>query len=258
MESKKPKKTIGLLLISTGAYDQFLQPLIESVDTHFFPDDDVIIYLFGDKNYYKFKLPSRISLVITPIEHRPWPASTLFRYRHFTDAAHKMKICDYLFYSDADMIMVGDVTHEVLFVDDIRTDLIVTRHPGFWNNKDWGSHNCSQWSNAYLGEADRHTYVCGGFNGGTTASFLNMAEILADNIDDDYKRGVVCEHNDENHINWFINLYAPTKRKEIIVKQLTPSYCMVPEVEVREKFGIADLKPIIYAISKNHEELRKH
>jgi hypothetical protein len=259
MDKNKPKKTIGLLLIATGLYDQFLQPLIESVETHFFPNDDIVIYLFGDKPHYMLKIPSRISLVVTQIKHESWPASTLFRYRHFVSAQHKMGFCDYLFYSDVDMMMVGDVDDSILETDNGNgSDIIVTRHPGFWNNKDWGSHQCSQWSKSYLQESDRHQYVAGGFNGGKRESFLKMAGILADNTDDDYSRGVIAEHNDENHLNWFVNLHAPIKYPDCNIKYLTPSYCMVPEKSVREQFGLTDLKPIIYALSKNHEELRKN
>lgn len=255
---KREKLTIGLLLISTGQYDQFLQPLIDSVNRHFFPDDDIIIYLFGDKEKYSFKLPARISIIVTQIKHEPWPAGTLFRYKHFDNASRKMEFTNYLFYLDADMILVGDVTDEILFKDGDKADIIVTRHPGFYNNSDWGSHNCSEWSKAYLRPDERHRYVAGGFQGGETGRFLEMVEILAHNIDDDYKRGVIAEHNDENHINWFVNKHVNQHFTNWVVKDLTPSYCMVQGTEAREQFGLMNLDPIIIAIDKNHEELRKH
>lgn len=261
MEATKPKReklTIGLLLISTGQYDQFLQPLIESVNRHFFPGDDVVIYLFGDKPVYNFKLPARISIIVTQIKHEPWPASTLFRYKHFDNASKKIGICDYVFYSDADMMIVGDVTDEILFKDGDKADIIVTRHPGFWNNSDWGSHNCSEWSKAYLRPDERHRYVAGGFQGGKTDRFLEMVEVLAHNIDDDYNRGVIAEHNDENHINWFVNKHVYQFLSHWVVKDLSPAYCMIPEQEARVQFGLTDINPIIYALTKNHEELRKH
>lgn len=255
---KREKLTIGLCLISTGAYDQFLQPLIDSVDRHFFPGDSIIIYLFGDKEKYAFKLPSRISIIVTQIKHEPWPASTLFRYRYFNMAAEKMKFCNAIFYSDADMMMVGDVTDEILYKDGDLADIVVTRHPGFWNNSDWGSHNCSEWSNAYLRPDERHRYVAGGFQGGKTSAFLEMVEILAAKIDDDYKRGVIAEHNDENFINWFVNKHVYQFYSKWIVKDLSPAFCMIPEQEARIKFGLTEIEPIIYALTKNHEELRKH
>lgn len=256
---KREKLTIGLLLISTGKYDQFVQPLITSIDRHFFPGDDVVIYLFGDKPTYNFKLPARISIIVTQIKHEPWPASTLFRYRHFTNAAKKISICDYAFYLDVDMMLVGDVTDEILFNNGKKpVDLIFTRHPGFWNNKEWGSQGVSERSAAYLREDERHRYVCGGFNGGKTDKYLVMAAILANNIDYDLTIGYVAPHNDETHTNAFANRIVYKTYPEWEIKDLSPSYCMLPNIDVREQFGLSGLDPIIFALDKNHEELRKH
>ncbi len=258
MENKDyKKKTIGLLLIATGRYDQFLEPLIESVNKHFFPLDDIVVYLFGDKPFYQLKLPKRISLIIIPTKHEPWPASTLFRYKFFTQAADKMKICSHVFYSDVDMRMVGDVTDEILFKDEEWVDLIFTRHPGFWNNSEWGSQNVHTASKAYLEDNLKERYVCGGFNGGKTDKFLEMSRVLAGNIDDDYKIGIICEHNDEAHTNAFANKIVKYEYPDWKVKDLSPSYCMIPEQDAQIKFGLDGLGAIIYAISKNHEELRK-
>ena len=258
MENNKPRLTIGLLLISTGAYDQFLQPLIESVDTHFFPDHEIIIYLFGDKEYYKLKLPNRISLIVTHIKHEPWPASTIFRYRHFVSAWNKIKMCDYVFYSDVDMMITGDVSDDVLLENGEAVDLIFTRHPGFWNNKEWGSQGVSERSKAYLREDERHRYVCGGFNGGKTHRFMEMSRVLADNIDADESIGYRCPHNDETHTNAFANRIVYKDYPTWKVKDLSPAFCMLPGQEARIQFGLTDLYPIIIALDKNHEELRKH
>lgn len=248
-------KTIGLTLICTGLYDKFLEPLIESVDAHFFPKSNIVIYLFGDKEYYKIKLPKRISLVIVPTEHKPWPASTLFRYKYITEASDKMKICQYIAYCDVDMIMASEVSDKLLDDD---SELYVTRHPGFWNNSEWGSQNVHTASTAYLADNLKERYVAGGFNMGKTDKFLEMSRILANNIDDDYSRGIICEHNDETHLNKFVNEIVKFKYKDWKVRDLSPSYCMIPEKEGQIKFGLTDLKPIIIALSKNHEELRKN
>ena len=103
------KKSIGILIVCTGKYDIFLQPLLDSIDTHFFPKDEVIIYLFWDKEEYTLKLSSRMSVICIPTKHLPWPAQTLFRYRYFTEAAPKMKICEAVYYLDVDMMIVGDI-----------------------------------------------------------------------------------------------------------------------------------------------------
>lgn len=250
METKREKLTIGILLICTGKYDIFMDRLLEGINTHFFPADEIIVYLFGDKPEYTFVLPSRMSIVIIPTKHEPWPMPTLMRYRHFTNAAKKIAITDFVFYTDIDMMVVGDVTDEIL------SDLICTRHPGFWNNSDWGSPAIPTNSTSYLREDERHRYVAGGFQGGQTDKFLEMSRILADNIDEDYKYGIIAQHNDESHFNQFVNKQVYQMFPDWKVKDLSPSYCMLPEEEAKVKFGLDGLPSIIIALSKNHEELR--
>ena len=59
-------------------------------------------------------------------------------------------------------------------------------------------------------------------------------------------------------VNCFVNKIVYKDYKDWVVKDLTPSYCMLPDEEPRIKFGIEGLPAIIYALNKNHEELRKH
>ena len=162
-----------------------------------------------------------------------------------------MKICEAIFYIDCDMMIVGDIGEEIL------GDITMTRHPGFWNNKEWGSPSIIDRSLAYLREDEQHRYLCGGFNGGCTDKFLAMAAILADNIDADYKNGIIAQHNDESHLNCFMNKIIYKEFPDWKVTELTPSYCMLPDLEARVKFGVEGLPAIIYALNKNHEELRK-
>lgn len=264
METKETEKsglTIGLCLIATGKYDRFLDPLLESVDTHFFPASDVIVYLFTDKEQQQLRLSKRMSLIQIPIEHKPWPASTLFRYRHFSNAAKKIGITDFAFYIDVDMMIVSDLNEDLLTKNSIgNVSIFGTRHPGFWNNSEWGSQGVITSSKAYLEEHLRDTYYAGGFQGGETDKFLEMSRVLADNIDYDLSIGYTAPHNDETHFNFFMNkmvkLDEPYNKWSVCT--LTPSFCMIPEEDVRAKFGLSDLPPIIYALSKDHEELRKH
>lgn len=248
--SQKNKLTIGLCLICTGKYDIFLQPLIDSLATHFFPKNQVVIYLFMDKEFYHLTLPCRFSLICIPTAHKPFPYPTLFRYRFFTEASKKITT-EFLFYSDVDMMVVGDVG------DDILADIIVTRHPGFWNNSEWGSHGIPEFSKSYLRDDEKHRYLAGGFQGGATDRFLEMSRILADNIDEDYKNGYIAVHNDESHLNCFMNKIIYKNYPDWKVSELTPSYCMLPDKEARVKFGLEGLPAIIYALNKDHEELRK-
>lgn len=236
---------IGLFIIVTGKYDIFLQRLIDSLDTHFFKKENVIIYLFWDKPFYYFKLPSRFSIVCFPIKHYSFPFITLYRYYLFNSVLNKIN-CEYLFYMDVDMILVGDVGHEILPGEN-DGGLVVTGHPGFWVGG--GAWCTNTGSTAFTEENHRTRYVAGGFQGGETKAYLSACKEMADNIALDESRGIMAEWHDESHLNKYI-----CNRKH---KLLTPEYCMIPEQSVREKYGIAHFTSRIIALTKDHEELRK-
>ena len=245
MKNSKDKLTIGICLIVTGKYDIFLQRLIDTMSTHFFVGDDVVIYLFWDKPTYNLLLPARFSVVCIPTIHKPFPFPTLYRYKYFTQATEKIH-CDYLLYIDVDMILVGDVGREILPGEN-DGGLVATGHPGFWQTG--GSWCTNSNSTAFTEERLRTRYVCGGFQGGEMLAYLNACKEMAENISIDESHGIIVEWNDEMH--W--NKYVCTRK----YKLLTPEYCMIPEQDIREKYKIAHFVPRIIALTKDHDELRR-
>lgn len=242
---KKERLSIGLLLIVTGKYDIFLERLLESLDTHFFPKDDVVIYLFWDKPYYRLRLPARFSVVCVPTKHIPFPFPTLYRYKYFSQASEKINT-NYLFYMDVDMLLVGDVDREIL-PDVLNEELLVsTLHPGFY--KGGGAWCDYKGSTAYTPENLRERYYAGGFQGGETNAYINACYEMAKNITTDEQCGIITEWHDEQHWNKYLCTRKP--------KMLTPEYCMVMNPETRAQYGLLSLNPRIIALEKNHEELR--
>jgi hypothetical protein len=45
------KKMTGILLISTGKYDRFVKPLLDSLDKNFLTNQKKKYYLFTDKDF---------------------------------------------------------------------------------------------------------------------------------------------------------------------------------------------------------------
>ena len=223
--------TVGLLLIATGKYDIFLQPLLESVDKYFFPNDEVQIYLFTDKNY------TSKQITIFPIQHRPFPYPTLYRYRFFTTYAGAIK-SDYLFYMDVDMLFVDYVGKEIL------GDLVAVRHPGYFRGG-WGDYGTPKNSLAYVNPKERRGYYAGGFQGGRRDNYLSAALGMATNIDIDKSAGIVAQWHDEAHWNKYLTTHP--------FKELTPSYCFPEAVWAKD----IPFRPVIKALDKNHKELRK-
>ncbi len=227
---------IGLLLIATGKYDVFLQPLIDSVDKWFFRGDQITIYLFTDKTDLKLVHSDRINIVTCSIPHKTFPYSTLYRYKYFTAASHLIDT-EYVFYCDVDMKFVGDVGREVLPVD---TSLVATIHPGFY--KGGGSWCTDERSNAYTPPENRRKYYAGGFNGGKTEGFMTMAKILSELITEDEVNGVMAEWHDESFFNMWLGIHK--------CKEINPSYCYP------ESWRLPFPRRLL-ALDKNHAEMRK-
>src|SRR3972149_123473 len=143
---------VGLLLISTGRYDIFLKPLIDSVDMFFFKNEPIDIYIFSDKPY-KDEYSKRINIQVIQIKHYPFPYATLYRYKHFDRFNHILD-SDYLFYLDVDMKFMAPVGEEIL------GDIVCVQHPGFYKGG-WGSEGCIEKSLAWLPKERCHDYKAG-------------------------------------------------------------------------------------------------
>ena len=220
---------VGILIISTGRYDVFVGPLLESINKYFLTNHEKQIYHFSDQyNVDNFFVP-----------HLPFPGPTLCRYQWFVQYRQAID-ADVLYYLDVDMRIVAPVGDEILPDE---TGLVATRHPGFWNGG-WGDVGTTKRSTAYVPKAERRAYYCGGFQGGTRSAYLDAAEEMARNINEDKKRGVVATWADESHWNKYLTSHS--------FKELSPSYCF-PEAEWAK--GLPFDKKII-ALDKDHKALR--
>lgn len=224
---------VGLLLIATSKYNQFVDPIIESIKQYFFVNDEVKVFLFTDKP--RFDLP----VLNIEIQHQTWPRITLNRYRTFTQARHLIEdMVDYLFYSDIDMKFVAPIDSEIL--PDKDDQVTVVRHPGFY--KGGGSWETRVESACFVPPSHRNIYVAGGFNGGTTKSYMLMAHHCRNFINRDKDHGIIPIWQDESALNAYIIMHP--------YKLLDPSYCYP------ESWDLPFEKKIL-ALDKNHAELRK-
>lgn len=228
---------VGLLLVATNKYKQFLQPLITSADEFFLKDHEVTYYVFTNNDISDIKSDRKIEKI--QIDHMPFPFISLFRYKLFYKFRAHLIEEDYIYYSDVDMLFVDKVGDEILGV------LVGTQHPGFTGLK--GSPETRKHSNAYINENDIINYYAGGFNGGSTYSFVVMAEQIEKWIDDDLNNGIIAVWHDESHLNRYMNL----KREPDII--LSPSYCH--SKKVLDRRGL-HFEPKLIALDKNHEEVR--
>jgi len=221
---------IGLLLIATGKYDVFIPPLLESAKKYFMKNHEVTYFLFTDSD----KFNNEENVIIIPKKHEPYPAPTLTRYNTFHNSKEILSKMDYLFYCDADMRFVGDVGDEIL------SERVGTLHPGFVGQR--GSLETRPQSLACIPDDVNMCYYAGGFNGGSSKSFLEMSDILDKNIKEDSERGITAIWLDESHLNRYFVDNPPTK-------SLTPSYCYP------ESWDLPYEKKLL-ALDKDHQAMR--
>lgn len=112
LESTPIKKNIGLLLIATNKYTQFIQGLITSADKFFLTNEyNVTYYIFSDKDNI---ITTNRNVVNIKIEHKQFPYASMDRFKHFIQNADKMEKEQYLFYCDVDSLFVSNIGSEII------------------------------------------------------------------------------------------------------------------------------------------------
>jgi hypothetical protein len=236
---------IGLVILCTGKYSIFLNPLLDSAEEWFFKGENYDVYLFTDGPVTRIH-DHRSTIFPIEVEHSPFPFIAMKRYKFISEYRDVFRAQN-LMYIDVDMKFVGEVGAEIL--PDER-GLVATRHPGFFKYG-WGSRKTHVRSTAYVPEDKRIRYMCGAFEGGETKKFVEASETMWNNILEDFETaakigythnyGVLADFADETHWNAYLKGHP--------YKELSPSYCYP------ETWSIPFEKKIL-ALKKNYREVR--
>ncbi|MFC1842068.1 hypothetical protein ACFLYU_00210 [Candidatus Dependentiae bacterium] len=231
-QEKTPQKRykVGLLIVATGKYIQFVEPLVKSADIHFLPNHDVTYFVFTNK-----EIPKHDNIIKIHQDRLGWPYDTMMRYEMYYNAKELLENMDYLFACDADMLFVDTVSDEIL------GEQVGTIHPGFYNKK--GTYETRKSSTACVKPNEAKHYFAGGFNGGSSKEFLKRSKKMSENIYKDLEENIVAVWHDESHLNRYFIDNPPT----VI---LTPSYCYP------ERWKLPFHKRLL-ALDKNHSQMRK-
>lgn len=230
--AQQPEKQykIGLLVVATGRYIQFVEPLVKSADKHFCTNHQVTYFVFTDG-----QVPLGKNIVRIEQKRLGWPYDTMMRISMYDKHRDQLGKMDYLFATDADMLFVDTVGDEIL------SDRVATQHPGFVGRR--GTYETNTISTACVGPREGQQYFAGGFNGGSSKEFLQMAHTITENINKDLEKNFIAVWHDESHINRYFIDNPPTKI-------LSPSYCYP------ESWNIPYHRRLL-ALDKNHSEIRK-
>ncbi len=231
---------ISICLIVTRKYHVFAQPLINSIAKYFLVNHNVTIHLFTDNLDIKYDGSDRVKIEYALIPSYGFPQATLYRYAIMTSKTYD---CDYLYYLDVDYLIVSEITEDIFY-----NGLVAILHPGF-SCVGGGSWCNDKNSNAYTFPEFRKQYFCGGTSGGRYEHYYRAMQQMKRDIEDDEKRGVKAEHNDEQHWNRLLSEHKS-------FKILDSSYCMPEPINLRDSWKLSHLTPKILALDKNHAEIR--
>ena len=219
---------IGILLIATGNYTDFLTSIIEDCDKYLLSGHQKNYHVFWDSG--KAWAPF---IQCHQVQHKPWPYVTLNRYAFFMQYAQYLKDYDYLYYIDVDMRIVAPVGDEIL------GNLVAVQHPGYYGRR--GTPETRWQSMAYIPGNVPMQYFAGGFQGG--ANYLQAAEVMAENIRLDTMNGYTAIWHDESHWNKYLTTHSP----DVI---LSPSYCYAEGQNL-------PFEQKIIALNKDHKKYQK-
>ncbi len=224
---------VGLCIMATGKYTQFIKPLVESAEEYFCKNHVVTYFVFTDGQLEE----SNGHVVKIYQERLGWPHDTLKRFEVYHKNQGQLAQMDYLFAIDADMLFVDN------FGDEILKERVATQHPGFVGKR--GTYETNPFSIACVGSDEGEYYFAGGFYGGSVKEFLRMAAKVSANINADLINNFIAVWHDESHLNRYFIDNKPT-----IV--LDCSYCYPQE---GESGGYLPVKPKLIALLKDHDEM---
>lgn len=241
---------IGLCIVATGRYIQFVKPLLDSAEQYFCPMHKRTYFIFTDSEEAGLQSLRNSSykdnIVITYQKRLGWPYDTLMRFSIYNQHKNLFAQTDYMFATDADMLFVGTEGNEILH------NRVATNHPGFEKNIPlWGSeppYDRNEKSTAYIPYDMGTYYFAGGFYGGSTAEFIKMAESITNNIITDLEQhNYIAAWHDESHLNRYFIDNPPS----VILDR---SYCYP---ENGEQKGYPQCSAKLLALDKDHAAIRE-
>lgn len=227
MKNNSKYKVALISICLNELYWPYQKRMIESAKKFFLKGHEVDFLVWTDMPKEKIDYDA----IIFPTEPFEWPLPTLHRYSLFLKEEERLKEYDYLLYCDSDMLFASRVGNEIL-----GTDLTAGQHPMYALNKNFiPPYEPNPESKAFIPRLGRileengkkrlePLYLAGGFQGGTSESFIKAMKVMKKWIDEDFANGYIPIWNDESI--WNAYLFRLTKTgilpKSVVV--LSPEY----------------------------------
>ena len=214
---------VAVLYLCTGAYRVFWHDFYPNFKEHFLPDCERTFYVFTDAETIDYEDQPDVRRI--PQQALPWPYSTMQRFDAFLGQADRLAGYDYLFFANANLRCLRDVTAGKLLPDAARDQVltVVCHLPYYGKNPIFHPYERRRKSRAGIPYNCGSWYVAGGLNGGQSAAYLDLCRELKARTDEDLSHGVIARFHDESQLN---RLVAEQPGRFRI---LGPEYCTPEE-----------------------------
>ena len=189
--------TVGLLYICTGKYNRFFELFYQSSMSYFLPGYEKKYFVWSDNDNLADGLDN---VKLYHKDYGGFPADSLYRFEIFLQAETELRNCDYLYYLNANVLLIRSIGEEILpdatGLVGVEWPVKKLSHPMFYHYE--RNPRSLAYVEPYKGP---YKYYMGGLNGGSSNSYLKMIHALAKNIRTDEKNGITACSYDESHIN---------------------------------------------------------
>ena len=117
---KQPR--VAVLYLCTGSYRVFWHDFYPNFKEHFLPDCERTFYVFTDAETIDYEDQPDVRRI--PQQALPWPYSTMQRFDAFLGQADRLAGYDYLFFANANLRCLRDVTAGELLPDAARGQVL--------------------------------------------------------------------------------------------------------------------------------------
>jgi hypothetical protein len=242
------RNRITFFSIATGNYLNYWKDLIISGNKFLsdFEDSQWLLATDNVKDISNFIADSNFNNVeVISIPSYGWPDASLLRYEVISQNSNRIR-SKYSVYLDADMRFKTTIEIDE-FISRISKGVMTLQvHPGYYRptglkntlfylgnpkfifkdilirikNGGLGTWESDRKSLAFVARRMREFYYCGGCWFGETKVFLEMCELLSENVRHDLRNGLVARFHDESHLNSFASMEK--------VRRIPPIFCFDP------------------------------
>lgn len=195
---------IAILYICTGLYNQFFEGFYNSAERFLLKGKASLdYYVWSDDDNLAQGL-ERVHLHHKECEG--FPTDSLFRFRMFLQVKEELLKYDYVYFFNANAEFRQPVDEEILPDESGLAAAVWPNKHAFLNHSFFYPYERDKRSLAYVPPFDGpYLYYMGGVNGGRSKEYMEMAEVLNQNIEDDYRRGIVAAVHDQAHLNRYLH-----------------------------------------------------